>query len=141
MFWLALLLTPLVLICVLGFVGGAIASIFASGAGAAAFGRRMSVLVVLAAGTAVAASFDLPRRDVNGPVGATCPNLSSGLGHLIAVLAVTSAVAAACVVAAATVERYRHVQTGGTFGRLVLAAVVPYVAFGAWVVPAFCDYS
>jgi hypothetical protein len=135
------LLGPLVVIGAVGFVAGAIASAFASGAGAAAFGRRMSVLLVLAAVTAVAMSFELPRYDVNGPVGATCPDLSSDLGHLIAVLAVTAAVAAASVVAAATVEGFRHVQTGETFGRLALAAVVPYVAYAAWVVPAMCDYS
>lgn len=136
------LLAPVVVIGVLGFVAGAIASVFASGAGAAAFGRRMSVLLGLAAVTAVAMSFELPRRDVYTTVATTCPDMSSDLGHLIAVLAVTAAVAAASVVAAATLEGFRHVQTGGTFGRLALAAVVPYVAYAAWVVPALCgDYS
>jgi hypothetical protein len=54
---------------------------------------------------------------------------------------VTSAVAAAGVVAAAVVELARRRQTAGTLGRFVVAAVVPYVAIGAWVIPAFCDYS
>jgi hypothetical protein len=124
-----------------GFVAGAVAATVAPGAGAADFGRRMTVLVALAAAAAVVVSILLPRRDVNGPVGATCPDLGSAPGHLLLIIAVTSVVAAAGVVAAATVERARGVQTAGTLGRFVVAAVVPYVALAALVFPALCDYS
>jgi hypothetical protein len=140
-FFLAYLLAPLFAICVVGVVAGAIVSTVADGRGAADFGRRMAVLVAVSAAAAVVISIFLPRRDVNGPVGATCPDLSSSAGHILAVVAVTSAVAAAGVVAAAVVELARRRQTAGTLGRFVVAAVVPYVAIGAWVIPAFCDYS
>ena len=141
MFGLVLFLAPLFAICVAGIVAGAIASTFADGRGAADFGRRMAVLVAVSAAAAVVISIFLPRRGVDGPVGATCPDLSSSLGHVLAVVAATSAVAAAGVVAAAVVELARRRQTAGTLGRFVVAAVVPYVAIGAWVFPAFCDYS
>jgi hypothetical protein len=141
MFAVAFFLAPLFAICVAGILAGAIASSVSDGRGAADFGRRMAVLVAVSAAAAVVISIFLPRRDVNGPVGATCPDLSSSVGHLLAVVAVTSAVAAAGVVAAAVVELARRRQTAGTLGRFVIAAVLPYVAIGAWVIPAFCDYS
>jgi hypothetical protein len=39
------------------------------------------------------------------------------------------------------VEGMKQAATGGTFARLAVAILVPYVALAAWVFPALCDYS
>jgi hypothetical protein len=139
---MALFLAPAVAIVVVGLVGGAVAAPFASAGAAAAVGRRAAWLVALAAAGAVVASFVLPRTPVmNGPIGATCPDMGSGVAFVLGALAILSMAAAAAVVATATVEGASRVATAGTFGRFALAVIVPYAAVGAWLVPALCDYS
>src|SRR5437763_13638417 len=132
---------PALVIAVVGWVLGICISPVASARFAALFGRRIVWAVPLVTGAAVVAAFSLPRKSVNGPIGATCPDLGSPLGHVLAGLAVAACVAAVAVVAGVTIEAVKRAAQGETFIRLAVAIVVPYIALGAWVVPALCDYS
>ena len=132
---------PAVIIAIAGAFFGSVASSFASARAAAAFGRRAVRGVVLSAGGAVVTAIALPGRPVNGPIGATCPDLGSIPGHLLAGLVVAAVVLGVAVVASAMVEGMKQAATGGTFARLAVAILVPYVALAAWVFPELCDYS
>ena len=137
-----LYLYPALAMVFAGAVVGGFAAFFARPGRAAAFGRRAAWGVALTVGGAVLAAFALPDKPVsNGPTGATCPDSESLLFDVLAGLAVSSLVAGAAVIAAATVEGVKRAATGATFGRLAFAVAAPYVALGALFFPLLCDYS
>jgi len=109
---------------------------------AARFGGWVVWGVVLSTVGAVLTAFELPRALVmNGPIGATCPDMSSTPADVLTAFAVAAVATGIATVASVVVEGWRRAADGATFVRLGVAIVVPYVALGAWLVPRLCDYS
>jgi len=133
---------PGLLIATAGIVLGSLVAPLASGRGAARFGGWVVWGVVLSTGGAVITAFELPRALVmNGPIGATCPDMSSTPADVLTGFAVAAVATGVVTVASVVVEGWRRAADGATFVRLGVAILVPYVALGAWLVPRLCDYS
>jgi hypothetical protein len=131
---------PAVVISIAGAFFGSVASSLASAHAAAVFGRWTVWGVVVSAAGAVVTSIALPAKPMNIQ-GAGCPDMGSTPGHVLAGLVIAAVVMGVAVVASATVEGIKQAATGGTFARLAVAILVPYVALAAWAYPALCDYS
>jgi hypothetical protein len=136
------IVAPAVLMLVAGAMVGGFASPFARAGSAAKIGWWAAGAVAVTAVAAVVAAIALPDVPVlNGPIGATCPDTNSTSYDVLTGFVAASVAAGVAVVAAATVEGLKRAATGATFGRVALGILVPYVALGAMLVPALCDYS
>jgi hypothetical protein len=137
-----LIVGPGLLIAIAGGMLGIVVAPFMSGRGAALFGSWVVWGVVLSTAAAVLTAFQLPRTVVmNGPIGATCPDMASTPADVLTAFAVASVATAVITVASVVAEGWSHAATGATFVRFGCAVVVPYVALGAWLAPRLCDYS
>jgi hypothetical protein len=139
---MGLVLGPVLLIATAGAVLGSVVAPLASGRSAALFGNWVVWGVVASTVATVITAFELPRALVmNGPIGATCPDMTSTAADVLTAFAVAAVATGIATVASGVVEGWRRTATGETFIRLGVAIVVPYVALGAWLVPRLCDYS
>src|SRR5437016_3461532 len=90
---------------------------------------------------ALLCAWGLPRAPVSGPIGATCPDTSSGVAGLQTGLAITAIAAAAVAVAGAISAAARgHHKIGGAMVA-VAASLLPYLGIIGWLIPRLCDYT
>jgi hypothetical protein len=84
----------------------------------------------------------LPDEEVsNGPIGATCPVTSGGLGHVQTAFAISAVATAAIAVAGAISSGVRGHSRVRAAGLVLLSCFLPYLAVIGWLIPRLCDYS
>ena len=140
MLFLYLVLGPALLIVVGGAIVGGIAAPFTRAGFATRLCRWATWAVAATTGATVCVAVALPTGRSSG-YGPTCPDTTGTLASMFVGCALASVAAGVVVFAAATVEAVKGSATGGTYGRLLCAVLVPYVAVFAVIAATFCDYT